>query len=391
MIARRIKTLLLDGVPADDILVVLRDIEPNADLLREVFAEYGLPIDVEGTEPLLRDGAVAALLRAVRLPDEDWPFAGVTALLRNTCFQPKWPETADDPEMAHKAEALLRLLGEPRGRDAYLAATRRWAEQIQPGLEDEQAEESRRRRTHELAHHCAAFLGRFFHAWDGAPGTAPLADHVAWLRRFADDLMPQHALPFGSQLNGTAILARLWQEIDCWLARPCRPMDRKTFHRRLTALASSAGLARTPRGPGRVRVLSAAMARHLDADYVFLMGLGERSFPRLALPPTLLDESERQAFQQAGIDLATVNDLLPSEMLLFYQLVTKPRRGLVLSYAAVDERGQALLPSSFFLAVLDCFKEKAIPTRAPPHVDRRIRPRRAVVASGFAGYPSPQQ
>ena len=41
--------------------------------LREVFGEYGIPHDVEGTEPLARSGAVAALLRTVRLPDDDWP------------------------------------------------------------------------------------------------------------------------------------------------------------------------------------------------------------------------------------------------------------------------------------------------------------------------------
>ncbi len=378
MIARRVKLLLLDGTRPDDILVVLRDLDSYADLLREVFAEYGLPFDMEGTEPLTRNGAVAALLRAVRLPDDDWPFAGVTAILRNTYFRPAWPEAASVSEMAHKAEAFLRLLGEPRGRDAYLAAARRWAEQIQPGLEDEQAEESRRRRTHELARQCADFLPRFFAAWNDAPATAPLAEHIAWLRRFADDLgltnllssligaerspHPQPLSPEGRGENEDRdAWTRFWEEIDRWENRGGRPLDRKTFHRRLAALAATAGLPKTARDHGNVRVLSAEEARFLDADFVFLLGLGERSFPRLALLPTLLDESERQEFQKAGIDFASTAELLPAEMLLFWQLVTKPRRGLVLSYPAVDERGQALLPSSFLLTVLDCFKPGAVP------------------------------
>jgi ATP-dependent helicase/DNAse subunit B len=52
---------------------------------------------------------------------------------------------------------------------------------------------------------------------------------------------------------------------------------------------------------------------------------------------------------------------MPEEMLLFYQVVTRARRRLVLSYPAVDERGQALLPSSFLAAVHACFAPNAVP------------------------------
>src|SRR5439155_23187904 len=53
-------------------------------------------------------------------------------------------------------------------------------------------------------------------------------------------------------------------------------------------------------------------------------------------------------------------DQMPEEMLLFYQVVTRARRRLVLSYPAVDEKGQALLPSSFLQAVRECFHPGAI-------------------------------
>src|SRR5207237_562196 len=52
LVARQIKTLLLEGTRPDDILVSMRDVLPYADLVREVFAEYDIPVDVEGTEPL---------------------------------------------------------------------------------------------------------------------------------------------------------------------------------------------------------------------------------------------------------------------------------------------------------------------------------------------------
>ncbi len=360
MVARRIKELLLAGTPAAEVLVVLRDLSPYADLLREVFAEYDLPLDLEGADPLVRSPAVALLLRALRLPEDDWPFSGVTALLRHTYFQPTWPEM-DSPELPLRAEALLRLLGEPRGRGAYLTAVERWAERQQEGLEDEQAEESRRRRTHELAKQCRAFLQRFFRAWDGAPAKAPLHAYVAWLRHFAEDLGIRAAAE--AHEPDRVVLSALWDELGRWLEREGqggRALDARTFQRRLTALAGMTSLPRTSHGPGRVRVLSAPLARHLDADHVFVMGLGERAFPRLGAPSALMDEPDRQSFEQAGVELSGTADALPDEMLLFYQVITRARKGLVLSYPAVDERGQELLPSSFLLTVRDCFREEAL-------------------------------
>jgi len=48
--------------------------------------------------------------------------------------------------------------------------------------------ESLRRRKHELAKECGPFLQRFFQAWEAAPAKAPLAEHLAWLRLFAQDV-----------------------------------------------------------------------------------------------------------------------------------------------------------------------------------------------------------
>jgi ATP-dependent helicase/DNAse subunit B len=372
LVARRVKTLLLADTAPDAVLVAARDLPAYADVVREVFEEYGIPADVEGTEPLTRNPAVALLLRAARLPDDDWPFAGVTALLRHTYFRPRWEEVLASPEiMPQKAEALLRLLGEPRGREAYLRAADRWAREPQPGLEDEQAEESRRRRTHELAGLCGPFLHRFFRAWDGAPDRAPLADHADWLGRFAGDLGISAAA--AEHARDGAALALLLEELSHRREDgPSRPVDRKAFLRGLAALAGAAGLPRTPRTPGRVRLLSATQARHLGADFVFLLGLGERGFPRLTPPPSPFDEAERQSLAGAGLDPAGAADLLPDEMLLFYQVVTRARRGLVLSYPAVDERGQALLPGSFLSAALSCFRPGAVPAE-----------RRAMLIEGY--------
>src|SRR5205085_292403 len=83
-VARAVKTLLLGGVAADAVLVTARDVTPYAPLVREVFGEYGIPLDLDRTDPLVRCPAVGTLLRAARVAGDDYPFAATTALLRST-------------------------------------------------------------------------------------------------------------------------------------------------------------------------------------------------------------------------------------------------------------------------------------------------------------------
>lgn len=365
LVARAVKEKMLAGVPAADIDLVVRDLNTYADLLRDVFRDYDVPLDVEGGDPLDRQPVIAALLRALRLPQDDFPFAGVTALLRQNRLRPVWPQTDGQSDLPLKAEALLRLLGEPRGRVACLAAVDRWAEAEQPGLEDEDAEALRRRRTHELAAACRPFLHRFFACWDEAPRLAALDTHVAWLARLVE------ALGFRQGDDDEPAWQTLWGEIAAWQALHRRsaaaPIDQRTFLRRLTALTREAVVPRGDGSPGRVRALSAGQARHVRTGHRFVLGLGERSFPRLGDRPSLFDDGDREGLRGGGVRLGSTDELA-DEMLLFYQVVRGARTSLTLSYPAVDERGQEMLPSAFLLAVRDCFRESAIPVES-----RRMR------------------
>lgn len=363
MAARAVKQLLIGGAPVDSILVTARDLNAYADLVQEVFAEYGIPVEVDGTLPLTRSPAIATLLRAARLADDGFPFAATGALLRSGYLRPAWPDVITDPDAAAHAEILLRLLGEPKGGEAYLRLARTWAAAPEPGLEDEQAEESRRRRKHELAKRCLPFLERFFRAWNDQPDRGSLESYCRWLSAFADDL----GLTREPGPAEAAAWARFWTELDGWAAQernlhPHPPRyTRSLFRQLIGTLAATAGLPRTPAGPGRVRVLPAEQARHMACDHLFILGLGERSFPKLQVYDPIFDDDDRRAFRAGGVDLRCAADRLPAEMLLFVQLVTRPGRGLVLSYPAVDDKGQDLLPSSFLTAAVGCFADGVVP------------------------------
>jgi hypothetical protein len=77
---------------------------------------------------------------------------------------------------------------------------------------------------------------------------------------------------------------------------------------------------------GRVRVLSAEAARFVRPKHLFVGGLSEQSFSRGALDGRRRGSEEDEP----------AADARSAEMLLFYQLVTRPTESLTLSYPARD-------------------------------------------------------
>ena len=317
-----------------------------------MFAEYGLPADIDGDESLLRVPAVATLLRALRLPDDGWPFAGVTALLRSTYFRPRWPERDADTVRRPRAccgFSVSRGTARPICGPSASGPSRRRTGSRTNGPRSRGA--GARAGSPPSA---ARSWSAFFAAWDGFPASAAPAAFAEWVEAFAADL----GLADVADPRDRAALRALGSVIHGW---DPGPVSRATFLRELLAAAASETLPNSDNTGGRVRVAPAEEARHLDCDYLFVLGLGEKSFPRLALPPSLLHDADRHVLRQAGLPFADPSARLGDEQFLFLQLVARPRKGLVLSYPAVDEKGQPLLPGSFLRVVRECFVPDALP------------------------------
>jgi ATP-dependent helicase/DNAse subunit B len=359
MCARSIKRRLLDGTPPENIVVTARSLRGYCDLIREVFAEYGIPFELDETTALAGLPAVAALLRAYRLAIDDYPFAPTTALLRNTLLHPDWPEVAVDPDIALKAEVVLRSLGVSQGQTAYLNSLAAWAAAPEPPLEDDEAETPRRVRLHRLAIRCRPFLAHFFEAWESIPTQATVADHLTALRVFAGNL------GLDRDSADAAALEEFYAEIDSCCAFGTRiyaepsPMTAAEFADLASRLALS-GRTSEPVDEPCVRIISAETARALDCAELIILALGEASFPQFSGGGPIYSDGERQELHDAGLDLRTAGERLPDEQLLFLQLVAKPKNRLTLSHTAVDASGNPLLPSSFLDAVRDLFGAGAI-------------------------------
>ena len=107
---------------------------------------------------------------------------------------------------------------------------------------------------------------------------------------------------------------------------------------------------------GRVRVLNAEAARLTRPRHLFVGGLSEQSFPavhRSAAPAGSTADDAAAAARAA-------------EMLLFYQLVTRPTETLTLSYPALDERAQTLPASPFLVELERAFGADVVPRTVQP-------------------------
>jgi RecB family exonuclease len=139
-------------------------------------------------------------------------------------------------------------------------------------------------------------------------------------------------------------------------------VPRAAFARLCASLAASCPQPAPPPATDAVRIRIPDEAAVLDCDHLFVIGLGEGSFPDLSGPPSALDDADRDRLRAGGAELPSPDDRLAAEMLLFARLVARPRRTLTLSRPAVDPHGQPLLPSSFLVAAEACFAPDAIPT-----------------------------
>jgi ATP-dependent helicase/DNAse subunit B len=376
LIAARVKQLLLDGVAADDVAVVFRDLDAYAPLVDEVFAQLGVPLALEVGTPLSRVPAMSVLVGLVRLVAEDWPFSQLTALLRSNFLQPDWPEWGDDSRRA--AESALRRLRVPSGRAHYFREIERELAREAGRTAVSEADEADAEVRRSEAETALALLRRFADALDRLPASrSPLSAWVDGLRRMAEALGFPKALQ--ASPGSSATEGRVWQTLsdalDHWvfaesaLEDSPAKIDRRQFASGLRELLAWEQLPPAGDAIGRVRVWSASQCRAVPVPYLFVGGMSEKSFPSPHHADALYSESERRKLNRHGLSLGHRRSAFEEEMLLFYQVVTRAERRLVFSYPATDSQGEPLLASEFLEDALSAFDPECVRRSTPDQLD----------------------
>jgi ATP-dependent helicase/nuclease subunit B len=391
-LARRIKRLLVEGdarrsyrkdgtVRPDDVAVVFRTLDDAAPLVREVFARYGIPTAIEAGRRLDQSPSLTSLLGLLQLNDEDWPFRQLLAVTGSNFFHPAWPE-AHRPGVAEAVEATIRAFAVPEGREELLKQVEKAATAPQRVYDKsdphaDQVERFNLRRDQAIL--AWPVLRKLGEAFDRLPTSATSREWSDALTKLARDTGLWRSLHEADELpaHGAAALdvhadraawARFHDALQTAdLLSVLVERDAPRLNRR-DLLDTVRDIIRTEQLPGdhdeagRVRVLSVVTARNLTFPYLFLAGLTEKAFPAGVGEGRLHGEGEYQQFVQSGLRLNSVAERFRDEMLLFYEAVTRSDAQLLMSYAALNDKAEPLLPSPYLRELTDLFEKEVLKT-----------------------------
>jgi ATP-dependent helicase/DNAse subunit B len=307
----------------EDVVLIARSPERIANLVEQVFGDFGIPVAVHARSGFGSSAAGSALLALGRAVLAGGTAADLVAYLR--CPGRAAPHHVDALERATRqgdvdsVERALEIFAEVGGRELWEVERLRDAAAA-GGTQTIRA-------LVDLAKDVFEYPVR---------RTAPVLDEAGR----ADQLAAEQA---AAALEEVAVLC----EADPSLAPD--PED-------ILTLLAGLGIRRHRGGvAGRVELMSPYRARARQHSHVFVLSLQEGIFPRGRADDPFLSEAERTA-----TGLPPRAEQRDEERLLFYDCLTRPTKRLYLSHRSSDEEG-AVAVRSFFLDDVEELLEPGAP------------------------------
>lgn len=381
-VLRRVKALLLNGTPPDQIMITLRDWALYQPYFLAYGAEFGVPLALHYGLSLADVPVIKTLLDAVEAARDGFTRRDVLAILKS----PYAAFAALDADAIAKLEAASYRGLVVRGRDQWLEAIRFAAK---PPLrdEDDDSDSFTPLLTPEEGAALEAALTAFFDALTPPQGKQSLDTYIRWIENLigVDSQATPDAPPAPVDTNATlnmmaqvraaqneTVLSRDLQALDALMRalrgmlntqrlvqqifrqpREARLMKADDFFVELHRAVESVTLNPRPNRSGQVLVTTAADARGLSHDVVFVLGLAEGLFPAPVPPDPLYLDSERARLTQGGASLRARTERATDDG-LFYELICLPRQHLILSRPTAQD-GTPWEASHLWRAVEACF------------------------------------
>ncbi len=352
-VGRRIKTLLLEGVPPEEIAIIHRNPAEAVDRFTEVFAGYGIPLSARQGRPLRRSSVGGFLLRFFEAM-QTWSREDMLEVLMSP-----WAHPGGKPDDG--TPALARAAGIVRGARAWKTRL----EKLHDALEARRGKDAERllARMPHAAERAARLLERIAglagcHA--ALPREATQRDFAIAVDRLMDTLQLEQTARRAHHPEGeeTALTALRGMLVTMASASGAAPIPWAVFLRRFEEGLGATSY--TPPGPSRGVILTDPSAvRGLTFRHVFLVAMNEGVLPAPVPVNAVYSERDLERLRRAGIPLEGTWAHHARERLLFHHVLESATETLTLSWRAMKEGGREAMPSPFLADVREIFADRA--------------------------------
>lgn len=334
MIARRIRRLVgrAQGplLHYSDIALILRRIGPYEGVLRSVFRQFQIPVEIHEREKL-KDSPLARTLRSFfKILLEDWKREDLFNFLKSSYVEKDYEEVC-----------VLEIRGSLLG---ILSGKERWLREIGGPLFEK----------------ISAFQ-------EGAKEERSVEEWIRFTREvitsFGMDRIPRlYEETARRDFLALKRLEALLQEIRRGaFSRKDLRGSFQAFAGEFLSLIEVDLFSLHEREKNRVQVYDVSLARQKEYKVVFLAGLLEKQFPLQIREDPILSDEERRI---AGLPQRLPRQAL--ERYLFYVGFTRAREKVILTYPRFNLEGQEALPSFYVDEIKRLFPKDSIPQRSYP-------------------------
>ena len=335
MIARQVRRFVRQGDPAgrpyhfSDFAVILRRIGEYGAILRAVFREFGIPVEIHERERL-RDAPLARTLTSFfKILLDDWKREDLFNFLKSSYVERDYQEVC-----------ALELAGFRKG---ITAGRERWLKEVPSPVFEKINAFQERLAEPRTAEEWAKFTREALHTF--ALDRVPVAYEEGARRDFA------------ALKRMESLLEEICRTNVSW-GEPFKTFE--VFAREFLGLLEVDLFSLHDRDKNRVQVYDVSLARQKEYKIVFLAGLLEKRFPAEIREDPIFSDAERR--------VTGLSERLPRQALeryLFYIGLTRARERVVLTYPRFDLEGHEAL-RSFYVDEVEKLFEGRTETRTYP-------------------------
>ena len=374
------KQIVQDGFEPNEVALLANKLSPYRPFVRQIAAEFGLPVRLVDGLPLAENPLIAALLNLLRLSLPAGPTNEPELARRMVVSAWRSPYVrwgflvSDDPDALDNIGRQQRVIrGLSQWQSAFEAQINLAESILNEKWESEEEVPPPRLPTGLAAQALHDKFNRFLNLIQPPTFASTMREFVGWLEdMIGPDPEPNRnwytpaekslQITFQARLHketAEADVAALQTLKDIlrgfvWAEEALgqsRPVDYVYFFNELNGAINSAHYQLpTQAGQAEILVADAAQVRGLSFKAVAVMGLSEGEFPAVISEDPFLRDADRQAMRQ-GFSFSLEPSTQSAEREFFYEAITRPSHKLLLTRPTLADNGANWPPSPFWEAV----------------------------------------